>query len=85
MDTFEKIVAVDDAVMAALLDAELAERGIPHLMRSYGDGAMDGLFQQQLGWGHVEAPAAFRAEILEIAREFARRSPEPGASEPQDP
>ena len=33
-------------------------------MLSYHDTAYDGLFQGGRGWGHVEAPAEFREEIL---------------------
>ena len=64
MGKFEKILVLDNEVEAGLLDALLKEQEIPHLMRSYHDRAYDGLWQQQQGWGHVEAPAAYKAQIL---------------------
>ncbi|MFB0556067.1 MAG: hypothetical protein ACETWQ_22420, partial [Phycisphaerae bacterium] len=45
---------------------ELAELDIPHLMKSYYDGAFDGVYQFSKGWGHIEAPSEFRERILEI-------------------
>jgi hypothetical protein len=63
---FEKILVLDNEVEAGLLDALLTEQEIPHLMRSYHDRAYDGLWQQQQGWGHVEAPSDHKAQILSI-------------------
>ncbi len=71
MEEFTKIVELPDEILAQLLDSALTERGIPHLMRNYYDGAFDGVFQLKDGWGHVEAPAAYREEILAILQELS--------------
>jgi hypothetical protein len=63
---FKKILVLDNEVEARLLDAVLEEQQVPHLMRSYHDGAYDGLWQQQRGWGHVEASEEHREQILAI-------------------
>jgi hypothetical protein len=63
---FKKILVLNNEVEARLLDAVLSEQEIPHLMRSYHDRAYDGLWQQQQGWGHVEAPDDFEERILSI-------------------
>jgi hypothetical protein len=63
---FEKVLVLNNEVEARLLDAVLGERQIPHVMRSYHDSAYDGLWQQQQGWGHVEAPASYKEQILSI-------------------
>ena len=65
MDKVERI-AIKNEIEAQLLAGELAELDIPHLMRSYYDGAFDGIYQFSKGWGHVEAPSEFRDDILEI-------------------
>jgi len=65
MDKVERI-SIKNEVEAQLLAGELAELDIPHLMRSYYDGAFDGVYQFSKGWGHVEAPSEFRDKILEI-------------------
>jgi len=66
MDKIERIAVLRNEIEARLLDAELAESEIPHLIKSYYDGAFDGVYQFSKGWGHVEAPSQFRDRILEI-------------------
>ncbi len=80
---FEKIAVLDSEVQAELLDEVLCGQKIPHLMRTYHDSAYDGIFQSQMGWGHVAAPARFRAEILSILENLKRQAEPP--EEPQPP
>ena len=75
MRHIKKILVLENEIEAGLLDAELQSRGIPHIMKSYYDSAMDGLYQTYRGWGHVEAEARFEKEIVEIYREMVRRLP----------
>lgn len=70
MAQYIKIIVIDNAIQAQLLDSVLTERGIPHIMHSYYDSAYDGLFQYPKGWGHVEAPKKYRKEILDIFTEL---------------
>ena len=56
---------------------ELNRQGIPHVMVSYRDAALDGLFQTLRGWGHVEAPDEAKEQILLIIKEITQ--------EPQGP
>lgn len=60
-----------DEIEAMLLDEILTEKKIPHLIRSYHDSALDGLWQTQSVWGHVEAPEEYREEILQIYNEMS--------------
>jgi hypothetical protein len=60
---YKKIVNLDNALQAQLVGKLLAERGIPHRIRSYHDSAYNGLYQAQKGWGRVEAPDEYEAEI----------------------
>jgi len=76
MERFEKVAPIRNEVEALCLKAELQERGIPHAVQSYYDSSFDGLFQFTSGWGHVEAPAERRDEILEIL-EAIRQQPAP--------
>lgn len=48
------------------LEAILKERNISHIIKSYHDFALNGLYQFQKGWGHLEAPEEYRDEIEEI-------------------
>jgi hypothetical protein len=52
-------------------------------MRSYHDSAYDGIFQTHAGWGHVEAPAANRDEILAVIEDIKCQASSDAA--PQDP
>lgn len=71
-----KIVVLDSEVQAEALDGLLTERQIPHVMRSYSDSSLDGIFQAGHGWGHVEAPEAERASVLDALAEITRKPPE---------
>ncbi len=66
MDKTVKILVLNNEIEADLLDALLNERNIPHIIRSYHDSALDGLWQVNAGWGHLQAPEEFKNEILEI-------------------
>jgi hypothetical protein len=79
----KRIAVLDNEIEAQLLSAQLEERGIPHMMRSYYDNAYDGLFQLSKGWGHVEAPAEYTAEITE-ALETIRQAKHPEAGDSSD-
>ena len=66
MDKTVKILILNNEIEAKLIDGLLDERNIPHLIRSYHDSALDGLWQMNSGWGDVLAPEEFKEEILEI-------------------
>lgn len=66
MEDYTKIGVLENEIEAGLLDSILDERKIPHLMRSYHDTALDGLFQVQKGWGYVAAPEQYEAEVKDI-------------------
>jgi hypothetical protein len=72
MEKSEKILVFNNQIEASLLDEILTEKNIPHIIRTYHDSAYDGLWQNQSGWGHLEAPAGFREEILEIFKTMSQ-------------
>ena len=74
MDGFKKILILDNEIQARLLDSILAERDIPHRLRSYHDSAYDGLFQTGKGWGAILAPGSFKEEIRAALAEIRRQS-----------
>jgi hypothetical protein len=71
---FKKILVLNNEVEARLLDAVLSDQQVPHLLRSYHDRAYDGLWQQQQGWGHVEAPEDYEQQILSIYEDLRPES-----------
>ena len=74
---WHKVAVLENEVEADLLDVELNSQGIPHVMVSYRDAALDGLFQTLRGWGHVEAPDEAKDPILSILKEISRESEGP--------
>lgn len=66
MDGYVKTAVVENQFEAQLVAEILAERHIPHIMKSYYDAAYDGLFQNQKGWGAVYAPPEYGAEIAGV-------------------
>ena len=61
-----KILTFSNEFEAQLLDGLLNEKEIPHIIRSYHDSVLDGLWQTQSIWGHLEAPEEYSDEIQEI-------------------
>ena len=74
---WERMAVLAHSVEADRLDVELNNRQIPHVMVSYGDSALDGLFQASHGWGHVEAPVEHKAAVLSTLEDIRRGGPEP--------
>lgn len=66
MTEYQKITTLQNEIQANALGAELKARNIPHILRSFHDSAYNGIYQQQKGWGIIEAPNQYKAEILEI-------------------
>ena len=79
MENFEKISVLDNEIQARLLESVLTEKGIPHMTRTYHDTALNGLFQGQYGWGHIEAPLKFKDKIIAIINDLSQ-----GSSMPDD-
>jgi hypothetical protein len=74
MQRLERVATIENEVEAMCLTAELAERGVPHVMRSYYDSAYDGLFQYGGGWGHVESPGEYTAQIRRVLAELREKA-----------
>ena len=77
MGDFEKVAVIMNEVEAELLESTLQERGIPYVVKGYHDSALDGVFQSQHGWGHVEAPEEHREEILAILKDLQEEGTAP--------
>jgi hypothetical protein len=80
-ERFEKAVVLDNEVQAELMDEILSGRDIPHIMQSYHDSALDGIFQAGKGWGVILAPANFREEILAALADVKSQSQSSGGPE----
>lgn len=68
----KKIAVLNSQVEARALEAMLKEQGIPFVLHTYRDSALDGLFQDQDGWGHIEALEDNEAEILAVLQSLRK-------------
>ena len=70
METYEKILVLNNEFEAGLLEEILTDRNIPHGIVTSDDTALGGIMEMEYGWGYVEAPAGFRDEIARIYEEI---------------
>jgi len=70
MEDLERVIDLDNEIIAQLIESILNERDIPHIIRTYHDSAYDGLWAFQQGWGFIEAPPEFHDEIINIYNEI---------------
>ena len=69
MEDIERILDLENGIIAGFMKSILVDREIPHIIRTYHDSAYDGLWAHQQGWGFIEAPQEYRDEILKIYEE----------------
>ena len=72
MKKLKKIIVLENEIEAALIGSILNQRGIPHIIKSYHDTALDGIFQTQSGWGEVDSSEEYEKEILSIYHDLIR-------------
>jgi len=73
METFEKILVLNNEFEAGLLEEVLADRKIPHGIVTSDDTALGGIIEMEYGWGYVEAPARCKSEIIELYEEITKK------------
>lgn len=78
---YAKAEVLNNEIEARLLSSLLDEEEIPHFLRSYHDSAYDGIFQAQLGWGHVEADPRHHDRIAELLADLRGQQTPAGRSE----
>ena len=70
METYEKILVLNNEFEASLLEEVLTDRKIPHGIVTSDDTALGGIMEMEFGWGYVEAPEKYRDEITRIFEEI---------------
>ncbi len=66
----KKIVTLQNEVEALKIKDMLDSCSIPHLITSFHDSAYDGLWQNQWGWGALEADEADEDKILALLQDI---------------
>jgi len=64
----KRILLLNSEIEALRIKDILDNIEIPHVIRSFSDKAYDVLFQNQYGWGVLEANEAYKARILELVK-----------------
>ena len=72
METYDKILVLNNEFEAGLLEEVLNDRNIPHGIVTSDDTALGGIMEMENGWGYVEAPGRYREEILGIYDEITK-------------
>jgi hypothetical protein len=68
-EPFVRLQVVQSLFEGQRLQALLQAAEIPTMLNSYGDTAMDGLYQAQKGWGEIRVPESKKAEAQELLEE----------------
>ena len=72
METYEKILVLNNEFEAGLLEEILNDRKIPHVIVTSDDTALGGIMEMEFGWGYLEAPEKYKEEILKIFEEITK-------------
>ena len=73
METYEKILVLNNEFEASLLEEVLNDRKIPHGIVTSDDTALGGIMEMEFGWGYVEAPERCKEEIMRIYEEIVKQ------------
>jgi hypothetical protein len=73
METYGKILVLNNEFEANMLEEVLADRKIPHGIVTSDDTALGGIMEMEFGWGYVEAPEKYKEEILMIYEEIVKQ------------
>jgi len=66
----KKIMTLSNEIEAIRINEILDINEIPHMIRSFHDSVYDGIFQNQYGWGVLEADEKDETRILELLKEI---------------
>lgn len=73
METYEKILVLNNEFEAGLMEEVLTDREIPFGIVNSDDSALGGIMEMEVGWGYVEAPEKYRDEIMKIFEEITSK------------
>jgi hypothetical protein len=72
METFEKILDLNNEFEASILEEVLTDRKIPYGIVVAADSSFGPIERMEIGWGYVEAPPEYRDEINSIYAEITK-------------
>jgi hypothetical protein len=72
METFERILDLNNEFEASILEEVLTDRKIPYGIVTATDSTFGPIENMEIGWGYVEAPPEFKDEIMSIYAEITK-------------
>jgi hypothetical protein len=72
METYEKILSINNEFEASILEEVLIDRKIPYGIVTESDSSFGPIESMEIGWGYVEAPPEYRDEIISIYAEITK-------------
>ena len=67
-----RVVVLNSETEAAIMEDILNQEGISFSVRTFHDASYDGIFQNQNGWGCIEAPEEYSDRIKSIYLEAVK-------------
>jgi hypothetical protein len=74
METFEKILDLNNEFEAGIMEEVLNDKKIPFGIVPSGDSALGGIWELENGWGYIEAPLEYKEQIILLYKEIADTS-----------
>lgn len=73
METYEKVLVLNNEFEAGLMEEILTDRKIPHGIITSDDTALGGIVELEYGWGYIEAPPRYHDEISRLYAEAVKQ------------
>lgn len=68
----KKVLVFDHEIEAELMAEILEQEGIDYHIQSYHQAGLNGIFQLEYGWGHLEVEEEYKEQVLAIYEELKK-------------
>jgi hypothetical protein len=77
----KKVLVFDHQIEAELMEEILKEEGIAYHIQSYHQAGLNGIFQLEYGWGHLEVEADHKDQVMALYEELKKGIADGGDSD----
>lgn len=77
----KKVLVFDNEFEAELMEEILDQEGIAYHIQSYHQAGLNGIFQLEYGWGHLEVEPENKEKVLAIYEELKKGIADVGDSD----
>jgi len=68
----KKVLVFDHEIEAELMAEILEQEGIDYHIQSYHQAGLNGIFQLEYGWGHLEVEDEHKEKVLSLYEELKK-------------